>query len=306
MEYLKCLVHRYLYLKGKLPEKLTGIIDIDEKPHPDEYEDAFLKVLELEKDNPKEKKRTLFAKSSTFHIRDKLAPINMYYVVTGVIKVNDIKKAAKEFNATITQLLAALYMEALILLQDKQVKNKDEHKNSAIEIPVNMRKYYPIKSMRNFSLFVIPTVDPRDITCFEDIVSAVKEFMAKHLTHEHLVTMVEDNCSIAKNQVIKHVPVWIKNYVISYLSNTAGKMQFSGTISNLGPIKLPDEMESLVENVQFMVGASPIIKRSSAVSGYKDSLYITFGRSVRDSSVEHHIFTRLIKMGVKVKVKSNY
>jgi NRPS condensation-like uncharacterized protein len=306
MEYLKCLVHRYLYLKGKLSEKLQGIIDIDEKPHPDEYEDAFLKALELGKNIPDNKDRTLFAKSSTFHIKDKLVPMNMYYMVTGVVNVLDIKTVAKKYDATITQLLAALYIEALILLQDKQVKNKADHKNAAIEIPVNMRKYYPINSMRNFSLFVIPTVNPREIAEFEDIISAVKEFMAEHLTHEHLVSMVKDNCSIASNKIIKHVPMWVKNFVISYLSNTAGKMQFSGTISNIGLIRLPGEMQKLVENVQFMVGASPIIKRSSAVSGYKGKIYISFGRSVRDSSVERHIFTRLVKMGVRVKVKSNY
>ncbi len=306
MEYLKCLVHRYLFLRGFVPEKLNGVIDIDEAPHKDEYEDAFIKALDMEKDIPDDKDRTLFAKSSTFHIKDKLVPMNMYYVVTGVADMYDMKTAAKKYNATVTQLLAALYIEALILLQDKQVKSKGDHKNCAIEIPVNMRKYYPINSMRNFSLFVIPTVDPREVEDLGDIVEKVKEFMAEHLTHKHLVSMVKDNCALAKNKVIKHVPVWIKHYVISYLNNTAGKMQFSGTISNLGLIRLPEEMQKLVEDVQFLVGASPISKRSSAVSGYKGKIYISFGRSVKDASVERYIFTQLVKMGVRVKVKSNY
>ncbi len=305
-EFAKCLVHRYLYLRGKLPEKLSGIIDIDETPDKQEYEDAFLDVLEREENIPDDKDRTLFAKSHTFHTKDRLVPINMYYVVTGVADMSDMKAAAKKYNATVTQLLAALYIEALILMQDKQVKNKNDHKNVAVEIPVNMRKYYPIKSMRNFSLFVIPSVDPREVHSLEDIVAKVKEFMQEHLTHEHLLSMVKDNCSIAKNKLIKHVPVWIKHYIISYLSNTSGKMQFSGTISNLGLIRLPSEMEELVENVQFLLGANPISRRGSAVSGYKGNIYISFGRSVKDSSIERHIFTSLVKMGVKVEVKSNY
>ena len=303
-EFLKCLVHRYLFLSGDLPEKMEGIIDISESPGPEECEDAFLKALSTETDIPK--KRTLFAKSSTFHAKDRLVPLNVYYVATGIMKTAEIKAVAKEHGATITQYLAALYMEAMILLQAKQVKNKAKHRDVAIEIPVNMRKYYPINSMRNFSLFVIPTVNPRDISSFEDIIEKVKEFMAEHLSKEHLVTMIKDNCSIASDIIIKHVPMWVKHLVISYISNTAGKAQFSGTISNLGIIRLPEGMQEHVENVQFLVGSSPQVKRSCSVSGYKDSLYISFGRSVKSAFVERHIFTRLVKDGVKVKMKSNY
>ena len=306
MEFLKCLVHRYLFLKGKVGEKLEGIMDIDQTPDPDEYEDAFLKALEMEKNIPEEKKRTLFAKSTTFHAKDKLVPMNMYYVATGVVSVDEIKKLAKKYGATITQLLTALYMEAMLLLQAEQEKNKARHKSLAIEIPVNMRKYYPINSMRNFSLFIIPSINPRSIDSFEDIVSRVKEFTAAHLTHQHLVTMIKDNCSIATDIFIKHVPMFVKNLVIRYINNTAGKTQFSGTISNLGLIKLPEEMEKHVENVQFLVGSSPQIKRSCSVSGYKGRLYISFGRAIKDSYVERHVFTRLVRYGVKVKVKSNY
>ena len=306
MEFLKCLVHHYLFLSGDAAEKAEGIIDIDETPHLDEYEDAFLKVLQMEKNLSGDKKRTLFAKSTTFHIKDRLVPMNMYYVATGVVAVDEMKKAAKEYSATITQLLAALYIEALLLLQAKQVKNKQRHKNLAIEIPVNMRKYYPINSMRNFSLFIIPSVNPREVSSFPEIVKKVQDFMGEHLTHEHLVTMVKDNCSLATDIFVKHVPMWVKNLVIRYINNTAGKMQFSGTISNLGPVNLPEEMEKHVENAQFLVGSSPQVKRACSVSGYKDSLYISFGRSVKNAYVERHIFTRLVGMGIKVKVKSNY
>lgn len=306
MEFLKCLVHRYLFLSGDISEKIDGIIDIDEAPHSDEYEDAFFKALEMEENLPQEKNRTLFAKSTTYHVKDRLLPMNMYYVVTGVVLVDEIKAVAKKYSATVTQLVASLYMEALLILQAQQVKNKAKHKDIAIELPVNMRKYYPIKAMRNFSLFVIPIIKPREIGAFEDIVEKVKEFMKEHLTHEHLVSMVKDNCSIANDIIIKHVPMWVKNLVIQYISNTSGKMQFSGIISNMGLIKLPDELERHVENVQIMVGASPLVKRSCSMSGYKDKLYITYGRSIKDAVVERHIFTRLVEMGVKVKVKSNY
>ena len=305
-EFVKCLVQRYLYLSGHLKEKIEGVIDIEEPPQSDEYEDAFIKVLDMEENIPQDKGRTLFAKSTTFHVNDRLIPMNMNYVSTGVVDMNDMKEAGKAYGATVTQLLAALYTEALILQQANQVKNKDKHKNVAIEIPVNMRKYYPINSMRNFSLFVIPSINPRKVKDFQDIVDEIKKFMHEHLTQEHLVSMVKDNCSLATDRVIKHVPVWVKNLVISYISNTSGKMQFSGVISNFGLIKLPLEMQECVENIQFTIGGGPQVKRASSVVGYNGKIYISFGRTIRDAFVERHVFTRLVKMGVKVKIKSNY
>ena len=304
MEFLKCLVHRYLFLCGDVPEILPGIINIHDKPKVEESEDAFIKALESERDIPKQ--RTLFAKSVTFHAKDKLVPMNMYYVVTGVVSLEDIKKLAKQYEATITQLICALYMEAMLLLQAKQVRNKRHHKNIAIEIPVNMRRYYPIDAMRNFSLFVIPSIDPREIEKFEDIIDKVKEFMCDKLSHKHLVTMIKDNCSLASDIFIRIVPMAIKHLVIRYINNTKGKTQFSGTISNLGPINLPPQMQEHVENIQFLIGSSPQVKRSCSVSGYKDKLYISFGRSVESAYVEQHVFTRLVKSGIKVSMKHNY
>ena len=304
MEFLKCLVHRYLFLCGHVSETIQGILDINEQPKAEEFDDAFIKALESEKDIPK--KRTLFAKNITFHAKDKLVPMNMYYVATGVVSVSEIKQLAKKYDATITQLLTALYMEAMLLLQARQVKNKERHKNIAIEIPVNMRKYYPINAMRNFSLFVIPYIEPKEIADFEDIVEKVKQFMYEKLSHEHLVTMIKDNCSLATDIFIRMVPMAIKHLVIRYISNTAGKTQFSGTISNIGPIRLPQEMEQYVENVQFLVGSSQQVKRSCSVSGYRDKLYISFGRSIESAYVERHVFTRLVKAGVHVSMKHNY
>lgn len=306
LEFLKTLVHQYLVLNGKIDGKSPGIINVDERPTKEESEDAFLKAYEADKDEPvSESKRTLFGGNKMFQIRDKLLPMGIYKVITGIASMSELKRVSKKFDATVTELLASLYIEALVYLQAQQIRNKKKHKNVSVQVPVNMRKFYRYRCMRNFSLFVIPTVDPRKINHFADIVSKVKDFMKRHLTHEHLITMIRDNCSLTKHNVIKYIPLDIKNLVIRYINNTMGASQFSGTLSNLGLVKLPDEMAEYVKSMNVVLGSSPHIKCTCGVVGYNDNVYISFGRNVKEAAIERHVFTRLIKMGVRVKLKSN-
>jgi NRPS condensation-like uncharacterized protein len=252
-----------------------------------------------------DKKRTLFSSHDSFQVTGKPLITGRFKVITGVVPVDDMKRLSKEYDVTVTQLLTALYMEALIHIQANQIKDKKKHKNISVQVPVNMRKYYPYRCMRNFSLFVIPMINPRNVTKFDDIISEVKNFMNEHLNKEHLLTMIEDNCSIAKNQVVKHVPVGLKNMIIRYIDNTKGSTQFSGTISNFGIVKFPKNIQDHVEDITLFAGPSPHNKYSCGVVGYNDNIYISLGRSIKETHIESHLFKRLLQMGANVKLKSN-
>jgi len=303
-EFLKCLTHQYLFLLNKVPMKLPGIIDISNTPNEDEYKDAFLTVLEQEKDNLPEKKRTLFGNNKIFQSNSKLLPKGDYRVITGIFSITDIKKLSKKYDATITEFLASLYLEALIHLQALQVKNKKKHYDVAIQIPINMRKQFPTQCMRNFSLFVIPVINPQKVSNLGDIISQIKAFTKDKLTKSHLLTMIDDNCSLATHKFIKHIPVDLKNLFISYINNTKGASQFSGTISNLGSVSFPSVMVKHITKVSFIPGPSPHEKSTCGVVGFNNNIYISFGRLTKDTFVEKYLFTQLVRMGVKVKIES--
>lgn len=308
IEFLKCLIAEYLLLKGEVDEIDTNfVVDKNEDPKLEEYEDAFLRVLEDNKDKlPEEKKRSLLGKKDFFKLKDRQMPIGKYRVITGIASVQQLKEASKKHNATITQLIASLYLEALIHLQAEQEPNVAKHKNVSVQVPVNMRGYYPIKCMRNFSLFVIPCVNPREIKSLDDIVEKVKVFMKEHLTEDHLLTMVEDNCSLAQNFFVRYVPLFIKNLIIRFANNTSGSTQFSGTLSNLGVLKMQDDMKDSIDYVDFILGPSSHQKCSCSMASYKDKATLTFGNSIKSTYIPKYIFTELVKMGVEVEVKNNY
>jgi len=308
MEFLKCLIAEYLLLKKDITEiDHTYILDKDASVPIEEEEDAFLKVLEEHKDElPEEKKRSLMGKKSYFTLKGKPLPNGTYQVVTGMVSANELKDISKQYNATITQLITSLYLEALIHLQAKNIKNKDKHLNVSVQLPVNMRRFYPKATMRNFALFVIPYINPREIKGFDEIIEEVKSYMKEHLTTEHLLTMVEDNCSIAANFFVRHVPLFLKNIIIRFMNNTAGSTQFTVTLSNLGLVKLPENITEHIDYLDFVLGPTIHNKCTCSMLSFNDKTAISFGKTIKSAFVAEYIFKRLVEMGAKVEVKSNY
>jgi NRPS condensation-like uncharacterized protein len=307
MEFLKTLVAQYLLLRKKIPAFPKGLLHPEDTPDPMEYDDAFLRVLDLERTRLHEipKERTLFQPDPVFKIRGSMLPLGTFRIVTGSVPLTALKDVAKRYGLTITEFLGALYVEALLHIQHQQVRKTKKYRAVGLEIPVNMRGLYPIPSMRNFSLFVVPRFDPRDITGFEDIGGIIKAYMKQHVCRKHLLSMVMDNCSLGENILIRHVPVFIKDLVIRYLSQTQGHAQFSGTISNLGSVKLPEEMETHVKDIGFILGPPTQTLTACAVLGFKNEIRINFGRVSKDAPVERHVFRRLVEMGVPVRLNSN-
>lgn len=307
MEYLKTLIAQYLLMRGKISAFPQGIFNPAERPDPAEYEDTFPHVLELEKSRLQNipKQRTLFQPDSVFKIRGRLLPLGNFRIITGTVPLEEIKPVAKKYGLTITQMIGALYVEALLHIQFRQVRKLRKYRSIGLEIPVNMRGFYDFPSMRNFSLFVVPRFDPREITEFEDIATIIKAYMKQHVTYEHLLSMARDNCSLGESVLIRHVPVFIKDIVIRYISQTQGHAQFSGTLSNMGSVCLPPEMEDHVSDIGFTLGPPTQTLTACAVLGFKGKLNINFGRVSKDAPVERHVFRRLVEMGVSVSLRSN-
>ena len=90
-----------------------------------------------------------------------------------------------------------------------------------------------------------------------------------------------------------------------FLYTRMGENLCSGTLSNLGLVKLPEGMAEEVERIDFILGTNPINKTGCGVCGYHDKLVINFAGNTGEKSVERLFFTRLIKMGIPVKIEVN-
>lgn len=59
-----------------------------------------------------------------------------------------------------TEFLCAAMMEAILEIQAEKVHSRRRRKPVKVLIPVNLRKLFSSKTLRNFALYITPEVDP--------------------------------------------------------------------------------------------------------------------------------------------------
>lgn len=116
---------------------------------------------------------------------------------------------------------------------------------------------------------------------------------------------ISANVKISRNYFIRLLPMFIKKHIMSFTEKMMGDRYCSTTLSNLGNIVLPKEVEKYVLEMGIAIGKSRGKPASSAMVGYNGNLYITITRKVKEAEFERILFTTLVEMGVPVLIESN-
>lgn len=296
--FLKTLVAEYLTLKyGVNILRSETILDCNEEPKPEETEDSYIKYARKEK---------IGRRSETaYHIHGVAENKDFMHVTTALLVSSQVIAKAKSYNVTVTEYLVANLIMAIYDIQKEEYGRKRK-KPIMISVPVNLRKYYPTTTMRNFAGIVNIGITPKfgEYT-FEETLKIVKHQMGLQTSEKMMNAWMAANVSSEKNKFIRVAPLFLKNPTmkIAYMINA--DRTFSTTLSNLGNVKLPDEMAEFVTRFDFMLGSS---NKNPALCGcitYNNLMCINITRQIKEPTLEHSLYTRLVKQGIHVKVESN-
>ena len=139
----------------------------------------------------------------------------------------------------------------------------------------------------------------------QDIINSIQKQM-KDLTKEEVVnSKISANVALERNFFIRIIPMFIKKHIMAYVGTKKGDNYITTTFSNLGLVDLPEQMSEYVTDFNFILGKSKITSGSVSAIGYKNTLYITFSRKIKESEFERIFFTTLVNMGLKVEIESN-
>lgn len=297
--FLKSLVAEYLTQKYKISiANIEGVLDRTQEPTSEELEDSFLKYEGEVSGSRREP--TAYRLTGT---REKHGFIHL---TCGILDVNAVLEKARSYNVTLTVFLASVMIAAIAEIQSENVPVRKKRKPVKILIPVNLRNFFESTTLRNFVLYVTPGINPKmgEYT-FEEIVKAVHHQMGSELTKKNLNTKITSNVKAEKNPFLKVMPLFIKNWAMKTAYNLFGERKSSITLSNLGSVKLPEEMRDYVERFDFILGAQATTPCTCGVLSYKDKLYINFIRNIEEPTLEHKFFTCLKKLGLTAKIESN-
>ncbi|HHY82180.1 MAG TPA: hypothetical protein GX505_05805 [Clostridiales bacterium] len=299
MVFLKTLLSEYL--KAKYNITVTpgyGVLDCEEDPREEELEDSFL----VHAGDVKQSRRDV----SAYRLRGTREPDGYINVITGILDVREVLAKAKSYKVSLTVFLAAVLIQSIIEMQEAAVPDIKKRKPVKILIPVDLRRIYGSESLRNFVLYVTPGVNPKLGTyTLEEIMQAVHHQMGVELTDKQMKMKIAKNVADELNPVLRFTPLFLKNIVMKLVYNAIGETKSCLTLSNLGAIKLPEEMYPYIKRMDFILGAQATRPNNCGVLSYGDKMYINFTRNIKESALERIFFTKLRSMGLHVLVESN-
>ena len=290
MTFLKSLVAEYLRLKQIDVRKQDGVLDINEKVDERELVNEFAKA------QGKSDMSTFMDKKS-LQLDGKLTSLNTNRIMHYVMDTDELKKVAKKYDGTITAYLTAIMFMAAkkCISAEKGVFN--------IQIPINMRKFNNSLTLRNYAMYFNLTMDVADISDKKTLIKEMGRQIKEKGTYEEMNHMMMTTRKVISS--LTYIPLFIKVPLVqsfySYLSNSI----IGNTLSNLGEVKMPEEMGEHIEKLYFiLIPGIPNRCASSMVSFNKKSV-LTLTMNDEDLSYLDKVYELLKEDGLNVETEGS-
>jgi len=296
--FLLTLVYEYLKLCGIKIERNDDILNPEEKPEIDEYEDAHRKFFKGGVSKPENF-------SPAFHLPGKPLKQKKFTVITGKVQVVQMLDLVREKNVTLTEYLTALYLSCLIQIFEDEVQNGRKPGRSVIrlEVPVNMRQFHKSRTMRNFSLYVSPEIDLKlGNYIFDELLKRVHHSLQMQIDSKELGRQISRNVGAELYPLVRVLPLFLKDLHLSWLYSRLCENVYSGVLSNLGKVNIPEEMTPFIESFKVLLYPNRVMKKSCSIISYQNDLNITFCGCIENRDLERLFFTKIINTGIPVKV----
>ena len=299
-EYLKSLLYTYFRLNGNNIPSDEEIILPESPISEEEIEDGYKRFFRRKIPPPGKL-------TKAWHLPFRLDGKPRLKIIRSQIALDKLLEVARSYGVSVTEYMVSVYLFTLQMIYLEEKVKKQKRGVLRIEVPVNLRKKFPSKTMRNFSLFVLPEIDLRlGVYSFDEILNIVKYQLQTGADVKQITRFLSQNVGHEKSPFVRLLPLFIKSMAISAVYKRLGSNQCSGILTNLGRVKLPEEMENLID--AFEVVPTPPnthVKISCAMVTFKNQLRLDFGNISRSTSFEMHFLKYLTESGIPVKVLNN-
>lgn len=297
--FLKTLGAEYIEQKyGREIPAQMGVLDRAEEPAPEELEDSFLKYSGEIKAGRKE--------ATAYRLTGTKEPDGYKNLVCMMMDSSEVRNTAHQYKTTVTGLMVSVLTAAIADMQNARVPARRLQKPVKILVPVNLRSFFKSSSLRNFVLYITPGIDPRmgEYT-FEEIVNAVNHQMGLELTDKKMSAKITANVKSEKIWISRIMPLFIKNAAMKLVYNLIGERKSCLTLSNLGQVEIPEEMQAFTKRFDFILGVQATTPCNCGMLSYAGTLYMNFIRNIKEPLLERKFYEKLKLLGIHVKTESN-
>ena len=283
VEFFKLLITNYVKEKYNLDIDTTK----DNKSALEKSEDSFTKYYQKTKMTKKNKMKPYIYKGKKFN--------NQTLFMECHLDIKEVLALAHKYDTTLTGLLVSV----LIYSFKDELKLSDMNKYIKIDIPVDLRNYFKSSSSMNFfGLTSISYKFNSKEDKLKDIINAVNKELKENLKKEKLIKRVNLMVSFEKNWLLKIVPIFIKDFVLT-IADKISSQASTTCLSNIGIIKLEKEVEDKIESITALTSTDTF---QFTVCTLKNDLCIGISSNYINNDIIKNFCRYFASNDIKVKI----
>ena len=293
--FFKEIIYNYLEIahKNELKEerKSRKIIECD-------TEDSYIKNYDKKaKGNSSSKK--------AYVLKGKKIRFGGISTIHEIIDLEELKEECKKYGTTVTQYLTAVLIYSIYEANYKKYNYKGS-KPIKVCIPVNLKKYFPSKTISNFFSYITleAEMQKENLNTFDKIVEFVKSDFKKRLQEQEIIKTMSANVKLGNNFLIKIVPLPLKKLLVR-LSYIEIRKYTTITYSNIGRIGIIGKYKNYIDYFLMLIAPEPVEKIKCSSCTYENKMVFTFTSILKDNSIEKRFYEFLKEKNINVEIESN-
>ena len=287
--FLKALVSEYLRLLGVNASE-SDIWNINDTPTNEEFENAFVKVEKADSSSG-------FIDKPAAQMSGRLVRRKPCRILHFQMNAAELHKTAKEHGATITAYLLMQMFYACQAATDELTG--DIH----IQVPVNMRKFYPSRTVRNFSMYCGVRIPMEAIGGKQEMIDNIKTQLAEKSAKDKMREMITAAVNLVSS--IRMIPLVIKQPIAKMVYGFLGEKIYTTTFSNLGVVNMPKEFDEHVVGMDFCLGAQMTNRLACTLITCSGVATFSISKMTDDPTFEEKMYQLLTNDGITVEVEGS-
>lgn len=290
MVFLKTLLSEYIRLTGEVITERGDILNPNDTPVIEETVNEFANTPHSDASSGLINKRVL-------QMNGKLTRIKPNQILHFKIDSLTLKEKAREYNTTVTIYLLALMFKTIKASTDSLSGD------ISIQVPVNMRKFYPSETLRNFAMYCGIKMDIADIKDTKVLIDNISSQLIEKANKDKMSEMLTSANKLVKS--LRLIPLFIKLPIAKKLYGFLGDQAFTSTLSNLGVVNMPEEYKKHILSMDFVLGTAPNNRAICGLVTYNNITTLSISKMTKDPTFEEKFYDLLTKEGMEVEVEGS-
>lgn len=198
--------------------------------------------------------------------------------------------------------LTALMAAALMVAIRDEMPRRDRGRPLVIDVPVDLRQFYPSVTARNFfGLAFLTYVPGEDNDLLETVARAMNEQLKTGTAVDVVKQRVNRMVGFEKNPLLRFAPLFIKDLALE-MANFVADRETTTTLSNLGAIRIDERLAPYVRDINVLTSAAGL---KFTMCSFKDDLSLGIVSAYSNLAVVKNLCRLFKGLGIEGRININ-